>query len=834
MSAAEKPAASQGQPAPAKTAAERLSLLGSSRQTGLSGAAAKAAKARSGPNDVPEKRAHPLALFLRKFWGLSAWMLELIAVLSFFLHKLTDFAIVLALLVVNAVIGFLEEQRASAAVAALRSRLQVTSRVLRDGSWQVVAARELVPGDVVRLRTGDFVSADVQVLEGELHVDQSALTGESQELSKTTDGILYSGSVVRQGEATGVVVATGVKTYFGRTTQLVAGARPKLHVEEVVTRVVEWLLAIVGAAVVVALVGAWIEGLPLLEVLPLALVVLMGAIPVALPVMFTVSMAVGAREMARLGVLITRLSAAEDAANMDIVCADKTGTLTTNRLALASASPQKGFTEEDVVRDGALASHEADQDPIDLAFLGAARERRLLEGEQRVRSFVPFSPQARRTEAVVELGGRTYRVMKGALRTVAEAAGLEAAALTTLEARAAQDAQSGLRTLAVAHSEGDGPLHFVGVALLADPLRPDSRRLLDELCSLGVTVKMLTGDALSVASAVARQLDLGEVIRAPELRAPNDPALRRAAEKIDAVGGIAEVFPEDKFLVVKELQAAGHVVGMTGDGVNDAPALRQAEVGIAVSGATDVAKGAASVVLTGKGLACIIDLVTSGRAIYQRVLTWVINKVSRTILKTGFVVIPFLATGKFVISALAMVLLIFMTDFVKIALATDRVRPSRTPETWNIGPLISLAVILGLLMLVESLGLLAVGWHWFALGADGGRLATFAFLTLLFFALFSLVSVRERRAFWSSCPSAVLALALAADGCAGVVIGTLGLGEMAPLPPAQTAFIVVYALVCSLAVNDPLKWAFTANWGKTRRGGKSERAPSHTVHGVSV
>jgi magnesium-transporting ATPase (P-type) len=316
---------------------------------------------------------------------------------------------------------------------------------------------------------------------------------------------------------------------------------------------------------------------------------------------------------------------------------------------------------------------------------------------------------------------------------------------------------------------------------------------------------MLTGDALPVANAVARQLDLGEVVRAPELR---------AADRINTVGGIAEVFPEDKFRIVRDLQAAGHVVGMTGDGVNDAPALRQAEVGIAVSGATDVAKGAASVVLTHEGLVCIVDLVKNGRAVYQRVLTWVINKVSRTILKTGFVVIPFLVTGRFVISALAMVLLVFMTDFVKIALATDRVRPSQTPETWNIGPLVRLAVVLGLVMLVESLGLLALGWHWFALGVHDRRLATFAFLTLLFFALFSLVSIRERRAFWSSRPSLVLALALATDGCAGVLIGILGLGDMAPLPFAQTAFIVGYALVCSLAVNDPVKMAIIARHRK--------------------
>jgi len=821
MTIPEPPAARSGTHVAARqTAGETLVALSSNSQAGLSGTEASARLERSGPNDVAEKRTHPLLLFAHKFWGLSAWMLELIALLSFFLHKYTDVGIALALLVVNGIIGFLQEQRASAAVAALRGHLRVTSRVLRDGDWQVLPARELVPGDVVRVRTGDFIPADAQVLEGTLSVDQSALTGESQELEKGADDILYSGSVVRQGEATGVVVATGVTTYFGRTTELVASARPKLHVEEVVTRVVKWLFLIVGAQVAIALIGAMISGLPMLEVLPLALVLLLAAIPVALPVMFTVSMAVGARELARLGVLVTRLNAAEDAANMDVLCVDKTGTLTMNRLAVVGAVSQPGWTDEDVIRAGALASHEADQDPIDLAFLRAARERRLLEGTGSARSFVPFSPTTRRTEATVELGGRSWHVMKGALGTIAESAGLEASALAGLESRAVEAARSGLRTLAVARAEGDEPLRFLGVALLADPLRPDSRQLLDELHSHGIAIKMLTGDALPVARAVGRQLDLGDVIRAPELRATGGRADGLAAGWIDAVGGIAEVFPEDKFRIVKDLQAAGHVVGMTGDGVNDAPALRQAEVGIAVCGATDVAKGAASVVLTQEGLACIVDLVKNGRAVYQRVLTWVINKVSRTILKTGFVVIPFLITGRFVISALAMVLLVFMTDFGKIALATDRVRPSPAPETWDIRPLVRLAVILGLLMLVEALGLLAVGWRWFGLAVDDGRLPTFAFLTLLYFALFSLLSVRERRAFWSSRPSGLLALALTADGCVGVLIGTLGLGEMAPLPLSQTAFIVGYALVCSLVINDFVK-VFLQERNIPRRNGLS-------------
>jgi magnesium-transporting ATPase (P-type) len=410
------------------------------------------------------------------------------------------------------------------------------------------------------------------------------------------------------------------------------------------------------------------------------------------------------------------------------------------------------------------------QDPIDLAFLRAAQDRSLATAERTV-SFAPFSPATRRTEATVETGGRTIRVTKGALRAVAEVVGLTAPTLAALETSVSDEAHRAVRVLAVARADANDPWRLVGLALLHDPLRPDSRQLVEELRALGVTVKMLTGDALPVARDVAHQLRLQDIVRAPELRAAQHDTGTQAAMLAERSQGFAEVFPEDKFLVVKSLQAAGHVVGMTGDGVNDAPALRQAEVGIAVSRATDVAKGAASVVLTTDGLVNTIDLVTHGRAIYQRVLTWIVNKVSRTILKAGFVVIAFLATGRFVISALGMVLLVFMTDFVKIALATDRVRPSRQPESWQIGPLIRVAVVLGVAMLLEALGVLAIGWRRFDLARADGRLQTFTFQTLLFFGLCSIVSIRERRYFWSSRPSTWLAGALVGAAAVGLLIG---------------------------------------------------------------
>jgi H+-transporting ATPase len=778
--------------------------------SGLSSAEAKSRLERDGPNEVPEKKSHPLLSFGRKFWGLSAWMLELIAVLSFVLGKTADFWIALALLVVNAALSFLQEQRASAAVAALRRQLRVIARVRRDGHWRSLPAGELVCGDVIRVRTGDFVPADAEIAEGTLQIDQSALTGESRELSRAPAETVYSGSIVRQGEASAVVTATGTRTYFGRTTQLVEHAEPKLHIEEVVSRVVKWLFLIVGVMVATTLIVSVVWELRLIEVLPLSLILLMSAIPVALPVMFTVSMAVGSIELARRGVLVPRLSAAEDAANMDILCADKTGTLTLNRLSLTGVIAEAPFTDEDVIRDGALASNEANQDAIDLAFLRAAKERGLSQGGDQLVSFTPFTAKSRHTEAQILRDGRPVRIVKGALHTVAELAGVGAEAMARLEARAQAEAHNGFRILAVARADGGKPLRVVGLALLSDPPRPDSRDLIADLRSLGVTVKILTGDALPVARQVARDLGLDDIAAAP--RPVDGRAAAQIGELIRAHDGLAEIFPEDKYLVVKELQASGHVVAMTGDGVNDAPALRQAEVGIAVSRATDVAKGAASVVLITEGLTGIVELVRNGRVIYQRVLTWIINKISRTILKSGFVVLPFLATGKFVISALGMVLVVFMTDFVKIALSTDRARPSSKPETWNIGPLVWIAAILGMLMLIEALALLAFSWHRLDLVHDNGRLQTFAFQTLLFFAIFSILSVRERRAFWASRPSIILALALCADAAAGLSIGAHGLAELKPLPMKETAIIIGFACTFSLVVNDFIKVALMTRY----------------------
>jgi plasma-membrane proton-efflux P-type ATPase len=736
-------------------------------------------------------------------------MLELIMVLSAVLGKYSDLAVVGGLLVVNAVLSFMQEHRAAGVVETLRRRLQVSARVRREANWQVVPARELVPGDIVRVRPGDIIPADVKLLTGALSVDQSALTGESKDADKGAGEVLSSGSVVRRGEGNGVVMLTGAKTYFGRTTELVQKARPKLHIEAVVSKVVRWLFVIVGALLGVVIVLSLFRGVALLEMVPLMLVLLMSAVPVALPVMFTVSMAVGSKELARRGVLVTRLSAAEDAATMDVLCVDKTGTITMNQLVVTEVIPLEQASESDVLSAGALASQEANQDPIDRAFLAVAKERHIFDHQPKVApvSFAPFDAKNRRTEAVVEQNGQRVRVMKGAVRTVAEACGFQPQAIAALEARVSEASGKGYRTLAVARGPETGAPALLGLVTLYDPPRPDAKQLIAELRALGVPVKMLTGDALAVAREIGHGVGLTNIRRVADLKAAGAQAGNEAVDLLAGADGFAEVYPEDKYIVVQHLQSAGHVTGMTGDGVNDAPALRQAEVGIAVSTATDVAKGAASVVLTEPGLTNIVALVEQGRTIYQRVLTWVINKISRTILKAAFVAIAFVVTGKFVVSAFAMLLLVFMTDFAKISLATDNVRSSKEPETWNIGGFITVSVVLGVAMVAETLLCLWFGWSHFGLATNNEARYTFSFLLLLYFAVFSVVSARERHWFWATRPSKTVMGALAADTLTGTVLTFVGLPGLLPLPWWQTLAIFVYALVACLGVNDALKVA---------------------------
>lgn len=756
-----------------------------------------------GYNEITERRESRVIAFIRKFWGITPWMLEITIGLELLLGKYVEACVVAGLLVFNAILGFTQEERANAALESLKERLKISARARRDGNWAVIPARELVPGDIIRLRAGDFVPADVRIVEGQVDVDQSSLTGESQMIKKNEGEILYSGAVAKRGEITGMVTGTGTSTYFGKTVELVQVAKPKLHMEEVTSRVVRWLVVIVASFLLVALVFTAARGLSLFEILPLTVVLLVSAIPVALPTMFAISMAFGSVQLIKKGILITRLSAIEDAATMTIVCADKTGTMTTNRLSVAEVLPAGSYSKSDVLLYGALASVSANQDAIDLAFIAGAKDSGLpLEG-YRQEGFVPFDAATRRTQATIRKDGETFVVQKGATNTVLALAKNGPAGFPDLLQGIDALSAKGYRAITVAKGVPGDDVDIVGVGFLYDKLRPDSTRLVLELKALGLIVKMLTGDALPIAREVAAQLGLGStIIRTADLKKNSEEQMAMQIEQSD---GFAEIYPEDKYLIVKSLQKANHMVGMTGDGVNDAPALRQAEVGIAVSSATDVAKKAAGAVLTTEGLEGIVDLVKIGRATYQRIITWILNKIIKTFQITVFVVLAFLLTGQYVISALHMILLLFLTDFVTLSISTDNVRYSAKPDTWNITGLVKVALFLGIIVIGELMLLLHAGDLLFRLFGDIGRLQTFTFEMLIFVELLDVLIIRERRHFWNSRPSNFLLIAIGIDLLLVFFLSALGLPGIAPIGFVAAATVPTLSFLLVFVINDQIK-----------------------------
>jgi H+-transporting ATPase len=734
---------------------------------GLTAAEAEARLRQYGPNAVPEEHAHPWRTLLGKFWSPVPWMLEATIVLELAMGKVDEALVIGILLVVNALLSFFQEGRANRALALLRQRLSVTARVLRDGRWQTVAATALVPGDLIHVRLGDLAPADIRLTQGEVLVDQSALTGESLPVEAGPGSQLYAGSTVRRGEATGEITATGGQTYFGRTAELVRLARTESHLAEVILKIVRYLVTLDVVLVLALLAYAMVTGLALHELLPFALILLVASVPVALPATFTVAQALGAQALARRGVLVTRLSAIEEAAAMDVLASDKTGTLTENRIGVARLAPFPPYDDAQLLRLAALASDEATQDPIDLAILDAARRRDLLRDLPERLELIPFDPETRRAEARYRDNGE-LRVVKGAARTVAALA----PGVRDTERAAERLAADGYRVLAVA--EGGQTLRLAGLVALEDPPRPDSGALVQTLKELGVRVVMVTGDALATARVVARRLGLGDRACGPEALRQGDG---NPARDCDLLAG---VLPEDKFRLVMSLQRSGHVTGMTGDGVNDAPALKQAEVGIAVANATDVAKAAASLVLTNPGLSDVVVAIAESRRIYRRMLTYTLNKIIKTVEIALFLSLGVMLTGVFVVTPLLIVLLLFTNDFVTMSIATDNAEPGPRPVRWDIGRLVIVAGTLATLVLVLSFSVFFVGRD--LLNLPLPQLQTLIFLMLVLTGQGNVYLVRTGGYFWQSRPSRWLLLASVLDIVVVGVLATEGV-LMAPLSP---------------------------------------------------
>jgi H+-transporting ATPase len=743
-----------------------------------------------GPNTVREAKPHAFLAIAGKFWAPVPWMLEATIVLELILGKRPEAIIIGLLLVFNAGLGFVQEKRAQNALALLRKRLPVQARVLRDGEWQLLAAAELAPGDFIHVRMGDVMPADVRLTDGHMLLDQSSLTGESVPLEAGPDKSAYAGSVVMRGEASGEVIATGARTYFGKTAELVRTAKTVSHLQAIIFTIVKYLVMLDAVLVVILLLYAGLAHMPMTEMLPFALILLVASIPVALPATFTLATALGSVELASNGVLVTRLSAIEEAAAMEVLCSDKTGTITQNRLTVAALQPYAPYTENDLLRFAMLASDAASQDPIDLSILAAANSRDIDVTSWQKLELIPFEPATKLSEAILTKSSQRCRAIKGAPEAVANRLKSVPNYSPDVERLAAQ----GYRVLAVAAGPDDD-LRFVGLLALEDPPRNDSKTLIQSLHDLGVRVIMITGDGLATARAVATRVGIGG-------RAVEPKALEKeAAAEVLQSDVFAGVYPEDKFHIVQALQRAGTVTGMTGDGVNDAPALKQAEVGIAVANATDVAKAAASLVLTNPGLTDIVAAVKTSRRIYQRMLTYTLNKIIKTIEIALLLSVGVMLTGSFVITPLLIVVLLFTNDFVTMSIATDTVSYSQQPDRWHIRSLIMIGLALAGLVLIFSFGILLAGRDWLQLALP--KLQTLVFITLVFTGQGTVYLVRQRGHFWNSRPSKWLLLSSVGDIAVVSVLATRGI-LMAAIPP-QLVFTVLIVCACYLTVTDFVK-----------------------------
>ena len=784
---------------------EVIKLLRSSND-GLAESEAIQRLQKFGFNEVSEKKQNLLFAFLKRYWGPMPWLLELAIILSVALKHYLEAGIIFALLTINTVIGQIQSRGSQKALAALKKRLAINARVLRDGNWSTQPAREIVPGDIISVGLGDIVPADAKIISGGISIDQSILTGESLTVSARESAVIYSGSIVKRGEAKCVVVNTGANTYFGKTAELVKTARPKSHQEQIMLAIVKYMMYLGIAALILVAIYGVVIGTGFVSILTFAIIFLMGAVPVALPAVLAIVQSVGAVELSKKGVLVTRLDSIEDAASIDILCLDKTGTITQNQLAVGEIIPFGDITTNEVIMLAGLACQAQSKDTIDTALLQYSRSIDIdIESHQCV-SFTPFEPATKRSEAIIASGEKTFRVIKGAPQTVISLCKtLDEASQKNLNQKVEELSQKGYRALGVARSHvGDlENLQFVGLVSLADPPRPDSKNMIDGIRELGIKPLMLTGDNIAIAKEIAGQVGIGNrIIRMDDIRNLDET---EQAKIIDESDGFAEIYPEDKYKIVKLLQSKGHMVGMTGDGVNDAPALKQAELGIAVSSSTDVAKASASMVLTEPGVAVIIEALKTSRHIYQRMLTWVINKVTKVIQVIGLLTIGFFWFHDLVVSLLGMTLLIFANDFVTMSLATDNVSYTAKPNNWNVKNITFASLMVGALLVVEGAIALFIGSSYFHLQL--AQLQTFTVLMLIFTSQFRVYIVRERKYFWSSLPGRELAITTIAALVVFSLLGVYGL-IIPALAPYQVLFVLGYSALFTLAIDFPKYEAF--------------------------
>ena len=771
---------------------EAFELL-SSGPNGLSDEEAERRLSIYGLNVIEEKKESPVLEFLKRFWGPMPWLLEIAIILSLFIGHVIEATIIALLLVINAIIGFLHHESSRKVLEMLKSRLAPRARVFRNGALRDIEAALIVPGDVVLVELGDIVPADCKIIEGEVSVDQSILTGESLLVEVSPGGVIFAGSIIKRGRARCLVVNTGRNTYFGKTVELVRVAKPKSHTEEVMLAITKYSMYIGVMVMIAADIFIYSSGLKneVISIITFDLAILMGCVPVALPAVMTIMQAAGARELAQKSVLVTRLDAVEDAASVDILCLDKTGTITMGSLEVSELIPISVRSEKEVVELALYASPEDSESPIDIAINKKAKELGVTRRGKQI-SLTPFEPSIKRSEGVIELGEKRIRVALGAPQVIIS---LCRETPQGLEQILEKLAERGLRTLLVAYGEEGKTMTVAGVIGLSDPPRPDSAELISELKKLGIKPLMLTGDSFPIAREIAKKVGIGE---------KGYPLLHireKLGEIVESIDFIAEVYPEDKYFVVKALQEKGHMVGMTGDGVNDAPALRQAELGIAVSGATDVAKRSAGVVLLTPGLRGIVDVIDVSRRVYQRALTWILNKVAKVVQFTLLLPLGLIWLHYDVLSLMGMALLIFANDFATMSLSTDNASPSLSPRKWRIQSLLTSSLVVGIALLIEAILAIYIGLIVFNL--DMKQMQTFILLNMVYTSQFRVLILRERNYFWRSKPGTMLVISIVGVIIAFTLLGITGF-IVEPISANAVFTSLAYSTIFTLII-DPIK-----------------------------